>query len=719
MPKENNKMQVDIENLFKQNVNDLSGIKELYRKLKEVEEKISQIKYIDINLANKLKKDYESLKRIILDENIQAKLANDIKTINSEMDTIVHKIYLKDIGFTVNDSGENNFKLLTNNLKDNTIFIVDDYYNLKFNLKTNLNYNLIFQGLNNKCGFNILSSSNKNNIMFELNNNDLKIELDNIKIDFTERVILINSWYGDKNLKKFICNNCIINGDNTILRFKNANDIPLTELKSGEYYITNNKISNNHYSLFYMDNCPHELIKIDNNTLKNLAVRLCVASADPTGTYFSEIVKNKKLTIIENNTLINDDDFYCSNEMTGFIGSRCVKSIFRNNHTEGLKTYEDIPLYDCYLSGEIVIYEDNVYKNNIKITETGVSDPEYALIKSKARETANIGERKYRNNKFIIEKDYLSKYTDNECYVNLIDVFNECSYEIVNNIIDVPFLSFQNGGQNYTKLVNLNFKNNIIKCEKTNNYSMFEIGDSSIDFEICGNEINVNDTNNIFTMLINKRTNKSALNNLIIKDNTITSNGVSKLLLEKVSANNNFTFKNNVIKNLSTNESRIMFDQSAKIIDVDYNLIQKTYTGLCDLRLTDDFNYNVVLKSNLCLPNSSNNRLILPDDILLNSQYYVKIIFDDNIIYYSFKITNDGVSNSITFTNSDGKEKTILINKIADTEYTLKSNLDKPHILLRFQNETYAPRLRFLRGSYSDTVYNNKKLSISITSFKL
>ena len=59
------------------------------------------------------------------------------------------------------------------------------------------------------------------------------------------------------------------------------------------------------------------------------------------------------------------------------------------------------------------------------------------------------------------------------------------------------------------------------------------------------------------------------------------------------------------------------------------------------------------------------------------------------------------------------------VNKIADTEYTLKSNLDKPHILLRFQNETYAPRLRFLRGSYNDTVYNNKKLSISITSFKL
>ena len=38
MSNKNNKMQVDIDNLFKQNVNDLSSIKELYTKLKEVED---------------------------------------------------------------------------------------------------------------------------------------------------------------------------------------------------------------------------------------------------------------------------------------------------------------------------------------------------------------------------------------------------------------------------------------------------------------------------------------------------------------------------------------------------------------------------------------------------------------------------------------------------------------------------------------------------------
>ena len=70
MINENNKMQVDIENLFKQNVNDLSAIKELYRKLKEVEEKITQIEYINDVLGYKFKKEIESLKDSIQNRNV-------------------------------------------------------------------------------------------------------------------------------------------------------------------------------------------------------------------------------------------------------------------------------------------------------------------------------------------------------------------------------------------------------------------------------------------------------------------------------------------------------------------------------------------------------------------------------------------------------------------------------------------------------------------------
>ena len=86
-----NSQQVDIENLFKQNENDLCSIKELYRKLEEMEKKITQIKYIDTTLADKLKKDYEKLKGVILDENIQAKLTNDINDIKSRLENLENK----------------------------------------------------------------------------------------------------------------------------------------------------------------------------------------------------------------------------------------------------------------------------------------------------------------------------------------------------------------------------------------------------------------------------------------------------------------------------------------------------------------------------------------------------------------------------------------------------------------------------------------------------
>ena len=120
MSNENNKMQVDIDNLFKQNVNDLSAIKELYRRIEEIGEKITQIKYIDSTLANKLKKEYEKLKRIILDENIQAKLADDIETINEKL---------------TNDIDELNLKL-TNNIDELNIKLTNDIETINSHLDT-------------------------------------------------------------------------------------------------------------------------------------------------------------------------------------------------------------------------------------------------------------------------------------------------------------------------------------------------------------------------------------------------------------------------------------------------------------------------------------------------------------------------------------------------------------------------------------------------------
>ena len=71
MPIDINKHEVEIDNLFKQNEFDLCSIKELYRKIDEIEEKIRQKKIADNALADMFKKEIESLKKLIQTENTQ------------------------------------------------------------------------------------------------------------------------------------------------------------------------------------------------------------------------------------------------------------------------------------------------------------------------------------------------------------------------------------------------------------------------------------------------------------------------------------------------------------------------------------------------------------------------------------------------------------------------------------------------------------------------
>ena len=70
MPIDINKHEVEIDTLLKQNELDLCSIKELYKRIKELENKIEQINYINTKLVDKLKKDYEEFKNEILNGGI-------------------------------------------------------------------------------------------------------------------------------------------------------------------------------------------------------------------------------------------------------------------------------------------------------------------------------------------------------------------------------------------------------------------------------------------------------------------------------------------------------------------------------------------------------------------------------------------------------------------------------------------------------------------------
>ena len=123
MPKENNKMQVDIDTLKKQNVNDLLSIKEIYSKLEEIGEKITKIKYIDNTLVKKIKKEYENLNKIILDENIQVQLDNKIDDFNLKLTHDIETIN------SYNSQLTNDIETINSQLNSNVSNIIN--YNIK------------------------------------------------------------------------------------------------------------------------------------------------------------------------------------------------------------------------------------------------------------------------------------------------------------------------------------------------------------------------------------------------------------------------------------------------------------------------------------------------------------------------------------------------------------------------------------------------------------
>ena len=176
MRKENNKMQVDIDTLKKQNVNDLLSIKEIYSKLEELGNKITQIKYIDNTLIKKLKKEYERLNEINFDVDLQIKLSNDIETINEKLTNNIE---------TINAQMDNIVTIITPSQSQSEIQnILNTKNNIKFksgiyeldlisgvgltlsnNTKCEFENNVIFKLKSQTAGnYNIFDLTNKENI---------------------------------------------------------------------------------------------------------------------------------------------------------------------------------------------------------------------------------------------------------------------------------------------------------------------------------------------------------------------------------------------------------------------------------------------------------------------------------------------------------------------------------------------------------------------------
>ena len=474
-----NKHEVEIDTLFKQNELDLCSIKELYRKLKELEKKITQIKYINNNLADKLKEDYEKLKRIILDENIQVKLTNDIKEIVTQLDNIQNKTkeFINVSFFGVKGDGVTDNTAILQELLDNyeSLYFPPGVYiatNLKLNSfnhihgegrkshlkqKANTNNHFITCKAEESHSIKITSlyiDGNRNNQ--NTDNDGIHIVNSLTEIEYEQLIdhyLVIDNVYVEKcsgsGVSIKLTRECKIN--NLVVRqckkdglFFNGSDSSFSNCTistcdvgyhffTGGSRITNCKAFVNNVGFFFdseycsnivMNSCDtqsnclgYKLVNCKNINMSNIL-------SDSDGDV-SIIMDNAKSCYIQG--VINDA--YHKEDVQGIHikneTSNCKIDIITNSNKLN-KFIEKVVFDKCISSNEVIVNNNNLLKNIFKY------DPLLSKINNKYNTLNNVSSSQLNfNTKFINDKMVINIMSND-------DITNYASIQFETDFIELP-----------------------------------------------------------------------------------------------------------------------------------------------------------------------------------------------------------------------------------------------------------------------------------------
>lgn len=241
-----------------------------------------------------------------------------------------------------------------------------------------------------------------------------------------------------KNL--YICNNvffdiwcCSTNGNNVVIALAN---VPVVLA-----FIKNNNIRN--FSLTFYNN------SIINGTSSSSS---------------QYIYDHQKNIFIENNTVINDDDYDAISRHTGYRTSyfcltvlEASSAVCRNNRFEGIRVHNEpnIVVYDNYFSVTHLLYENNVWKNNVNFT-AGIINIDLMKAKGGAH-----GTKIFRGNTYIVEPEYADKFGEDRFLLRKsIDQYQSWQDNVIidNNYFDVYLLYYSPK----RRIRNYTFTNNVV-----------------------------------------------------------------------------------------------------------------------------------------------------------------------------------------------------------------------------------------------------------------
>jgi hypothetical protein len=237
---------------------------------------------------------------------------------------------------------------------------------------------------------------------------------------------------------------------------------------SNQCYIENLTIERNEFYDVYgtsgkrviilTEDTPVKLALIKNNKITNFSYGFYFNGITNGNTSTQYLIENNN-AIIENNIVTCTDDYDALSRNSGVVAGVYYSFALiegfsvevRNNTFEGIHI-SDAPgmmVYDNYFSVTKLVYEKNIWKNNINFTP----DIQYVdIMKSKFGTDANgiKTERVYRNNTYIVEPSYADKFgKDRFLLRKSINGWQADMNSIIieDNYFDMYILSFDYFGQ--------------------------------------------------------------------------------------------------------------------------------------------------------------------------------------------------------------------------------------------------------------------------------
>lgn len=266
-------------------------------------------------------------------------------------------------------------------------------------------------------------------------------------VNVSDEDLVIAYPYSDMEgpIDSIVVKNNSFEGNISVYRIYGDGDVDPTTSDVGinQFVFDNNVVKNTNYSFIVIEDIPYETIEITNNNITNFKYIFANLQLSNDNSYNRELFSLRKNLLIQDNYVTSEDDWWSADESSSyyaFVLAEGDKVDYIGNHVEGLKSKVDVALYDAYLSCNEVLYEGNVWKNNISFD----IDKEFnAFLKSKGGSLPLI--RRYQNNEFILENEFAEKfgYDVETLFVNFISLEAHAEYyEITDNKFQGHYIKF-------------------------------------------------------------------------------------------------------------------------------------------------------------------------------------------------------------------------------------------------------------------------------------